>query len=73
MPRKFRAIRYYAEPRTVVSGLAKFIPIEEIQDRLVVVICNLKPVNMRGEDWMKHPYSMLCHGNICVVDHSIIS
>ena len=41
---------YNIEPRTVVSGLANFIPIEEIRDRLVVVICNLKPVNMRGEE-----------------------
>jgi len=37
-----------AEPRTVVSGLAKFMSLEELQDRLVVVLCNLKPVSMRG-------------------------
>lgn len=37
-----------AEPRTVVSGLAKFVPIEEMQDRLVTVLCNLKPAKMRG-------------------------
>lgn len=37
-----------AEPRMIVSGLAKFIPLEELQDRLVVVLCNVKPVNMRG-------------------------
>ena len=37
------------EPRTVVSGLAKFMSLEELQDRLVVVLCNLKPVPMRGE------------------------
>ncbi|GLC43992.1 hypothetical protein PLESTB_000217600 [Pleodorina starrii] len=37
-----------AEPRTIVSGLVKYVPLEEMQDRLVVVICNLKPRNMRG-------------------------
>ncbi|XP_041980399.1 tyrosine--tRNA ligase, cytoplasmic [Aricia agestis] len=36
------------EPRTVVSGLVNFVPIEEMQDRDVVVLCNLKPAKMRG-------------------------
>lgn len=36
------------EPRTVVSGLVNFVPIEEIQNRDVVVLCNLKPAKMRG-------------------------
>lgn len=36
------------EPRTVVSGLAEYVPLEELQDRLVVMMCNLKPANMRG-------------------------
>lgn len=36
------------QPRTVVSGLVKFVPIEEMKDRLVVVMCNLKPAKMRG-------------------------
>jgi len=35
-------------PRTVVSGLVKFVPIEEMQGRFVVVLKNLKPANMRG-------------------------
>uniref|UniRef100_A0A6B2EJ44 Putative trna-binding protein n=1 Tax=Phlebotomus kandelakii TaxID=1109342 RepID=A0A6B2EJ44_9DIPT len=34
--------------RTVVSGLVKFVPLEEMRDRLVVVLCNLKPAKMRG-------------------------
>ncbi|KAH8348316.1 hypothetical protein KR084_006453 [Drosophila pseudotakahashii] len=37
-----------AAPRTVVSGLVKFVPLEEMQNRLVVVMCNLKPAKMRG-------------------------
>jgi len=37
-----------ANPRTVVSGLVKFIPIEQMQDRMVVLLCNLKPAKMRG-------------------------
>ncbi len=37
-----------AEPRQVVSGLVKHIPEAEMQNRLVVVLCNLKPAAMRG-------------------------
>uniref|UniRef100_A0A336MH26 CSON001269 protein n=1 Tax=Culicoides sonorensis TaxID=179676 RepID=A0A336MH26_CULSO len=37
-----------ANPRTVISGLVKFVPLEEMQNRMVVVLCNLKPVKMRG-------------------------
>lgn len=37
-----------ARPRTVVSGLVKFVPIEQMQDRMVVIMCNLKPAKMRG-------------------------
>lgn len=37
-----------AQPRTVVSGLVKFVPIEDMKDRLVVIMCNLKPAKMRG-------------------------
>lgn len=36
------------EPRTVVSGLVAYISQEELQDRLVLVLCNLKPQKMRG-------------------------
>eukprot|EP00057_Strongylocentrotus_purpuratus_P009069 XP_011663543.1 PREDICTED: aminoacyl tRNA synthase complex-interacting multifunctional protein 1 isoform X2 [Strongylocentrotus purpuratus] len=36
------------QPRTVVSGLVKHIPIEEMQDRMVILCCNLKPAKMRG-------------------------
>lgn len=36
------------QPRTVVSGLVRFIPIEEMKDRMVIVMCNLKPAKMRG-------------------------
>ncbi|KAL9411315.1 hypothetical protein AB3S75_045000 [Citrus x aurantiifolia] len=36
------------QPRTVVSGLVKHIPLEEMQERMVCVLCNLKPVAMRG-------------------------
>ncbi|XP_078388077.1 aminoacyl tRNA synthase complex-interacting multifunctional protein 1a isoform X1 [Cetorhinus maximus] len=35
-------------PRTVVSGLVKHVPIEEMQNRLAVILCNLKPAKMRG-------------------------
>lgn len=34
--------------RTIVSGLVKHVPIEKMQDRLAVFMCNLKPAKMRG-------------------------
>lgn len=34
--------------RTVVSGLVRFIPEAEMQNRMVVLLCNLKPAKMRG-------------------------
>lgn len=37
-----------AEPRTVVSGLVAYISQEDLQDRLVLLLCNLKPQKMRG-------------------------
>ncbi|KAK2588844.1 hypothetical protein KPH14_001714 [Odynerus spinipes] len=35
-------------PRTIVSGLVNFVPIEEMQDRMVLVLANLKAANLRG-------------------------
>lgn len=31
-----------------VSGLVKFVPIEAMADRMVVLLCNLKPSKIRG-------------------------
>ena len=36
------------EERTVVSGLAGLVPMEQLQDRLGVFLCNLKPAKMKG-------------------------
>lgn len=36
------------EPRTVVSGLVAYVSQEELQDRTVLLLCNLKPQKMRG-------------------------
>lgn len=36
------------EPRTVVSGLVAYVSQEELQDRMVLLLCNLKPQKMRG-------------------------
>ncbi|KAH8826789.1 tyrosine--tRNA ligase, cytoplasmic [Flagelloscypha sp. PMI_526] len=44
-------------PRTVVSGLVKYVPIEEMQGRQLVVVANLKPANMRG---VKSQAMVLC-------------
>ncbi|KAG2493035.1 hypothetical protein HYH03_008698 [Edaphochlamys debaryana] len=48
------------EPRTIVSGLVKFVPLAEMQDRKVIVLCNLKPRNMRG---IKSNGMVLCASN----------
>lgn len=34
--------------RTVVSGLVKFVPLDKMQNRMAVLLCNLKPAKMRG-------------------------
>ncbi|XP_037081060.1 aminoacyl tRNA synthase complex-interacting multifunctional protein 1-like [Pollicipes pollicipes] len=36
------------ETRTVVSGLVKFVPVGQMQNRMAVLLCNLKPAKMRG-------------------------
>ncbi|XP_069023949.1 aminoacyl tRNA synthase complex-interacting multifunctional protein 1a [Embiotoca jacksoni] len=35
-------------PRTVVSGLVKHIPLDQMQNRMAILMCNLKPAKMRG-------------------------
>lgn len=35
------------KPRTVVSGLRKFVSEEDMKGRMVAVVCNLKPAKMR--------------------------
>ncbi|KAM8880498.1 aminoacyl tRNA synthase complex-interacting multifunctional protein 1a isoform 2-T2 [Spinachia spinachia] len=37
-----------ASPRTVVSGLVKHIALDQMQNRMAVLMCNLKPAKMRG-------------------------
>ncbi|XP_029798202.1 aminoacyl tRNA synthase complex-interacting multifunctional protein 1 isoform X3 [Suricata suricatta] len=37
-----------AAPRTVVSGLVNHVPLEQMQNRMVILLCNLKPAKMRG-------------------------
>ncbi|GAM25426.1 hypothetical protein SAMD00019534_086010 [Acytostelium subglobosum LB1] len=51
-------------PRTIASGLVKFVPIEEMKDRVVLVLCNLKPRNLKG---VKSEGMVLCAGN---ADHT---
>ncbi|XP_065648187.1 tyrosine--tRNA ligase, cytoplasmic isoform X2 [Hydra vulgaris] len=36
------------KPRQIVSGLKAYIKAEELNNKLCVVLCNLKPANMRG-------------------------
>nr|XP_019956705.1 PREDICTED: aminoacyl tRNA synthase complex-interacting multifunctional protein 1-like [Paralichthys olivaceus] len=37
-----------AAPRTVVSQLAQHIPADQLQNRMTVLLCNLRPAEMRG-------------------------
>ncbi|NWJ10703.1 AIMP1 protein, partial [Crypturellus undulatus] len=37
-----------ASPRTVVSGLVKHVPLDQMQKRMAILLCNLKPAKMRG-------------------------
>ncbi|XP_065489573.1 aminoacyl tRNA synthase complex-interacting multifunctional protein 1 isoform X3 [Caloenas nicobarica] len=37
-----------AIPRTVVSGLVKHVPLDQMQNRMAILLCNLKPAKMRG-------------------------
>ncbi|XP_016492317.1 uncharacterized protein LOC107811838 [Nicotiana tabacum] len=37
-----------AEPRIICSGLVKYVPLDHLQERNVIVLANLKPRNMRG-------------------------
>lgn len=52
-------------PRTVCSGLVKYIPLEDMQQRYVVVVANLKPVSMRG---VKSCAMVLCASSGDVVE-----
>lgn len=55
-------------PRTVSSGLVKYIPLEEMQQRLIVVVANLKPVTMRG---IKSEAMVLCASDDETVEFTI--
>lgn len=53
-------------PRTIVSGLVKYVPLEAMQGRRVVVLANLKERNMRG---VKSKGMLLCASN---ADHTAV-
>ncbi|KAG8142968.1 hypothetical protein E2320_000265, partial [Naja naja] len=57
-----------AEPRTVVSGLVAFVPREELQDRLVVLVCNMKPQKMRGVESQAMLLCAFSSGDPCQVE-----
>ncbi|KAI0567610.1 endothelial monocyte-activating polypeptide 2 precursor [Gracilaria domingensis] len=54
------------EPRTIVSGLVKYVPLDKMIGRTVVVLCNLKPRAMRG---ITSHGMLLCASN---EDHTIV-
>ena len=51
-------------PRIVVSAIAQYVPITSMLNRLVVVLCNLKPREIRG--FTSHGM-LMCASNF---DHS---
>ncbi|KAG9096414.1 G4 quadruplex nucleic acid binding protein [Ceratobasidium sp. 370] len=55
-------------PRTVVSGLVNYIPIEQMRDRMLIAVCNLKPASMRG---IKSFAMVLCATHQNGKDHGI--
>ncbi|QRW06577.1 tRNA-binding domain protein [Ceratobasidium sp. AG-Ba] len=55
-------------PRTVVSGLVNYIPIEQMRNRMLIAVCNLKPANMRG---VKSFAMVLCATHKDGKDHGI--
>ncbi|KEP53959.1 putative tRNA-binding domain protein [Rhizoctonia solani 123E] len=55
-------------PRTVVSGLVNYIPIEQMRDRSLIAVCNLKPASMRG---VKSFAMVLCATHKDGKDHGI--
>jgi aminoacyl tRNA synthase complex-interacting multifunctional protein 1 len=54
------------KPRQVVSGLVKFIPEDQLMNRHVVLVCNLKPAKMRG---VESQAMVLCASN---ADKSVV-
>ncbi|KAM3623415.1 uncharacterized protein V6R79_010808 [Siganus canaliculatus] len=54
-----------ASPRTVVSGLAAHIPACQMQNRLAVLLCNLKPAKIRGA---VSQAMILCASSPCKVE-----
>ncbi|KNC80610.1 hypothetical protein SARC_07033 [Sphaeroforma arctica JP610] len=53
-------------PRTIISGLVKFQSLEQMIGRKVLVVCNMKPVKMRG---ISSEGMVLCASN---EDHSVV-
>lgn len=54
-------------PRTIVSGLVQFCPIETLQNKAVIVLCNLKPRPLKG---ITSFGMLLCASN---ADHTQVS
>jgi methionine--tRNA ligase beta chain len=56
-------------PRTILSGLQQFVPIEQMQNKMVCVVANLKPRPM-GPDKIKSAGMVLCASS---ADHSAVA
>ena len=52
-------------PRTILSGLKGLVPLEEMQGRRVVCVCNLKPAKLAGieshGELLAVHYRFTCH------------
>ena len=50
----------------IISGLVKFVPLDQMINRRVAVVCNLKPAKMRG---ILSSGMVLCTSND---DHTVV-
>lgn len=54
------------KPRTIVSGLRAFVPLDQFVGSTVLVLCNLKPMKLRG---VKSHGMILCAVDKCSPDY----
>ncbi len=45
-------VRIGSETRQIVSGVAKYFTPEQMIGKRIIVVANLKPINLRGEESM---------------------
>jgi len=54
------------KPRTVVSGLVKYVPLDQMQNRFVICMTNLKPAPLKG---IKSEAMVICSSDVTDPNH----